>query len=89
MSATETHIMIDTETLSTFPNAGVISIGAIKFNPHGDDKAEFETWMSNPELRETLDSDKYFYINLLPSPDSHILKHKLLFVMQYLMRIRL
>ena len=33
MSQTKDHIMIDLEALSTLPNAMILSIGAVKFNP--------------------------------------------------------
>ena len=32
-----TDIMIDLETLDTTPNATILTIGAIKFDPFGDD----------------------------------------------------
>jgi len=31
-----THVMIDLETLSTKPNACILTFGAMKFNPHND-----------------------------------------------------
>ena len=31
------HIMLDLETLATTPNAQVLTIGAVKFDPNGDD----------------------------------------------------
>ncbi len=35
-----TDIMIDLETLATSPNAAVLTIGAVKFDPFGDDLKE-------------------------------------------------
>lgn len=35
-----TDIMIDLETLATSPNASVLTIGAVKFDPFGDDVKE-------------------------------------------------
>lgn len=32
-----THIMIDSETLATSPNAAILTIGAVKFDPLGDE----------------------------------------------------
>ena len=35
-----TDIMIDLETLATTPNAAVLTIGAVRFDPFGDDMKE-------------------------------------------------
>ena len=34
------HAMIDLETLSTNPNAVILTLGAVKFNPHGSDATD-------------------------------------------------
>jgi DNA polymerase III epsilon subunit-like protein len=36
----KTDIMIDLETLATSPNAAVLTIGAVKFDPFGDEVNE-------------------------------------------------
>lgn len=35
------NVMIDLETLSTFPDAAIVSIGAVAFNMHNNDTADF------------------------------------------------
>lgn len=35
-SMPDRHMMIDLETLDTIPTAGIVSIGAVTFNPRGD-----------------------------------------------------
>ena len=32
------HLMIDIETLATTPDAAILTVGAVKFNPFGDDR---------------------------------------------------
>jgi len=47
------RIMLDLETLSTQPNAAIISIGAVRF----DDQKVLETFSENIELWSSLDAD--------------------------------
>lgn len=58
---TEQHIMIDLETLSTRTTASIVSIGAVKFDPHGDDRL--------------IPPDSGFYVRLRPEtnhPQFHV-----------------
>lgn len=80
-STDKIHVMVDLETLSTRYDASIISIGAIKFNPHGDDRTEFESWMSDPDL--ALDSNKYFCSYLIPSQAGHIETETIIWWLQH------
>ena len=61
------HLMIDIETLATTPDAAILTIGAVKFNPFGDDRdkasRKAETFYkridldSNIELGRTINED--------------------------------
>ena len=61
------HLMIDIETLATTPDAAILTIGAVKFDPYGDDRDKAtrraETFYkridldSNVELGRTINED--------------------------------
>lgn len=58
---TEFHIMVDTETLSSDPNAALIQIGAVIFDPYGDDRNSYEegppsdrSYIANIEFQSAL-----------------------------------
>ena len=49
-----TDVMIDLETLATSPNASILTIGAVKFNPFGDELNDRE--MDSLYIKVDLDS---------------------------------
>ena len=53
------HLMIDLETLATTPDAAILTIGACKFDPHGDDRdkatRKMPTFYKRVELQSNVD----------------------------------
>jgi len=52
----DTHLMIDIETMDVEPTAAIVSIGAVIFDPRGDDNVD--TLSNNFEIRISLDSNQ-------------------------------
>ena len=53
------HLMIDLETLATTPDAAILTIGACKFDPYGDDRdkatRKMPTFYRRVELKSNVD----------------------------------
>ena len=52
------HIMIDIETLATTPDAVVMSVGAVKFDPTSDQPPTSKT-LWRPDIDEQTERDRH------------------------------
>lgn len=52
-----THAMIDIETLDTAPASVVLSVGAVKFDPHSDQEPHAKT-LWRPSIEDQLERDR-------------------------------
>lgn len=62
-------LMIDLETLSSRYDAAILQIGAIKFNPHGDDRDMLEAVLKG---EQDPDSSLFFEMPVVPNGEAHI-----------------